>query len=469
MARRWRDLLEEARRIAAEHGLPVPEIGEYEGERNAEGRGTAGATAAMPMAACTKTSTRRGLQEGRGTISDASGAVFEAEYSPEGRHVRLADGSSEPSSYKAGDFRGRRGGAPTARRRAAARWRVVLKISRRRRVVSRRSTVPSPLPEFGEYEGDHNAEGRGSGRGTCRFADGGVYEGERASRGHAGWDAARIAPPTAGVSRREGRKGGRRDGHARRAPRTMRKRPGDELGCSRRMWGGRDGARRLRATARGGGRVAAGGAAAAWSTCRFPTRTAAERWQESSYIGSRNARARSRRSLACQSDTLPVHKGMPLMALDDKLAEAGLASSAIKLIRADFMKQSTQPHLLRRQDLEALERDEQIAEKPDEAVALLRSNNRAIAALTYGWVTPDHPDETDEYLANMRRFLNHPLGAHIGGCLGISLAPQRPRTDAEKTRRSLTRRSVEMGDVCRVGDARHGDGRAPQDDPKRRI
>ena len=88
------------------------------------------------------------------------------------------------------------------------------------------------------------------------------------------------------------------------------------------------------------------------------------------------------------------------MALDDRFA-AALKSGAIKLVRADFMKQSTQPHLLRRQDLEALERDEEIAVflKPTEAVALLRSNNRAIAALTYGWVTPDHPDETDEYLA----------------------------------------------------------------------
>ena len=134
---------------------------------------------------------------------------------------------------------------------------------------------------------------------------------------------------------------------------------------------------------------------------------------------------------ASQSD----HKGVALlMALDDTLA-AALASGAIKLIRADFMKQSTQPHLLRRQDLEALERDEQIAVflKPDEAVALLRSNNRGIAALTYGWVTPDHPDVTDEYLANMRRFLNHPLGAHIGGCFwDFGSLPQRPRTDAEK-------------------------------------
>ena len=132
---------------------------------------------------------------------------------------------------------------------------------------------------------------------------------------------------------------------------------------------------------------------------------------------------------------LSDHKGVALlMALDDRFA-AALKSGAIKLIRADFMKQSTQPHLLRRQDLEALERDEQIAVflKPDEAVALLRSNTRGIAALTYGWVTPDHPDVTDEYLANMRRFLNHPRGAHIGGCFwDFGSLPQRPRTDAEK-------------------------------------
>ena len=101
-------------------------------------------------------------------------------------------------------------------------------------------------------------------------------------------------------------------------------------------------------------------------------------------------------------DALPVHDFVKTVALANG---------------ADFSA------LARRQDLEAVERDKQIAVflKPDEAVALLRSNNRAIAALTYGWVTPDHPDETDEYLANVRRFKNHPLGAHIGGCFGIWL------------------------------------------------
>ena len=122
------------------------------------------------------------------------------------------------------------------------------------------------------------------------------------------------------------------------------------------------------------------------------------------------------------------------MALDDTLAEV-LASGAIKLIRADFMKQSTQPHLLRRQDLEALERDKQIAVflKPDEAVALLRSNTRAIAALTYGWVTPDHPDETDEYLAATAPLPKPPARrAYSEAVFGISALPQKPRSDEDQ-------------------------------------
>ena len=127
------------------------------------------------------------------------------------------------------------------------------------------------------------------------------------------------------------------------------------------------------------------------------------------------------------------HKAVPfLMALDNKLA-AALASGAIKLIRADFMKQSTQPHLLRRQDLETLEYVKQIAVflKPDEAVALLRSNNRAIAALTYGWVTPDHPDETDEYLAACAASKPSARRAYWGLFLGLRSLPQRPRSAEE--------------------------------------
>ena len=41
-----------------------------------------------------------------------------------------------------------------------------------------RGTLGLPLPEIGEYEGERNAEGPRQGRGTYRFANGGVYEGE---------------------------------------------------------------------------------------------------------------------------------------------------------------------------------------------------------------------------------------------------------------------------------------------------
>ena len=136
-------------------------------------------------------------------------------------------------------------------------------------------------------------------------------------------------------------------------------------------------------------------------------------------------------------DTLVLptdHKAVPLlMKLDDKLA-AALASGAIKLVRADFMTQSAEPHLLRRQDLEALEREQRITVflTPDEAVDALRSNRRAIAALTYGWVTPDHPDVVDAYLANIRRFLAHPLGKHIVGLFwDFASLPQKPRSEEE--------------------------------------
>ena len=58
------------------------------------------------------------------------------------------------------------------------------------------------------------------------------------------------------------------------------------------------------------------------------------------------------------------------MALDDTLAAKPATSGAIQRSSAPTLWLSTQPHL-RRQDLEALERDEQIAVflKPDEAVA----------------------------------------------------------------------------------------------------
>ena len=66
---------------------------------------------------------------------------------------------------------------------------------------------------------------------------------------------------------------------------------------------------------------------------------------------------------------------------------------------------------------------------PEEAVSALRSLSREVAGLTYGWASPDHPDVTGEYLANVRRFLRHPLGEHVTALFWeCAAAPDPPRT-----------------------------------------
>ena len=117
--------------------------------------------------------------------------------------------------------------------------------------------------------------------------------------------------------------------------------------------------------------------------------------------------------------TAADHKGIPLLAaLDDSLV-AVLRSGAIKLLRAEFLRadgsEAMLPKLLRRQELERMEKERgiRIFLTPEEAVAALRSLRREVAGLTYGWASPDHPDVTGEYLANVRRFLRHPLGEHV--------------------------------------------------------
>ena len=140
-----------------------------------------------------------------------------------------------------------------------------------------------------------------------------------------------------------------------------------------------------------------------------------------------NESLRVRREMGCAGSkvhpakraTVADHAGIPLLAkLDDKLANA-LQASAIKLLDADVLRsegsEARLPRMLRRQELEAMERarGSRIFLSADEAVAALRAKNRSIAGLTYGWTTPDDPDVTAAYLAAMRRFLRSPLGAHV--------------------------------------------------------
>ena len=116
-----------------------------------------------------------------------------------------------------------------------------------------------------------------------------------------------------------------------------------------------------------------------------------------------------------------AHTAVPLLAaLDDRL-EGALRSGAIALLDADALRDAALAagplahRLRRRQDLEALEATcgRRLYLSPDAAVAALRSNGREIAALTYGWGSPDEPDVSGEYLAAVRRFLHSGLGAHV--------------------------------------------------------
>jgi len=84
-----------------------------------------------------------------------------------------------------------------------------------------------------------------------------------------------------------------------------------------------------------------------------------------------------------------------------------LGIAGCKLLRAEFLQRVSEamlPELLRRQELERIEKERgvRIFLSPDEAVAALRSLSREVA-VTYGWTSPDHPDVTGEYLANVRR------------------------------------------------------------------
>ena len=135
-----------------------------------------------------------------------------------------------------------------------------------------------------------------------------------------------------------------------------------------------------------------------------------------------------------QQQAVPAHAAFPfLAALDDKL-EAAIASGAIKLLYADFVRSGKLKVLRRRQDLEALEAEcgKKIFLTPEEAVAALRANDRRIGALTYGWSTMDHPDQTGTYLSNVRRFLRCPLGTHIVAVFwDYASLHQKPRTPAQ--------------------------------------
>jgi len=121
----------------------------------------------------------------------------------------------------------------------------------------------------------------------------------------------------------------------------------------------------------------------------------------------------------------------------DEAIIAAVKKGVIKLLDTAFLRDSddkTLRYILRRQDLEKLEKEtgKRIFMKPDEAAAALRSGDRRIGSLTYGWCSPSDPDPSGEYLAAVRRFLRSPLGAHVTGLFwDFASLPQNPRSPSQ--------------------------------------
>ena len=133
---------------------------------------------------------------------------------------------------------------------------------------------------------------------------------------------------------------------------------------------------------------------------------------------------------------LSEHQALPLLvALDKPLVDA-LRSSAVKLIDADRIRDGTITKIMRRQDLERLERERgvRLFLSPERSIEVHGSYEREIASLTYGWDTPDGEDPTGEYLAAVRRYLLSALGEHVKGVFwDCPCLPQEPRSASEET------------------------------------
>ena len=167
---------------------------------------------------------------------------------------------------------------------------------------------------------------------------------------------------------------------------------------------------------------------------------------------------RDQASPAAAEEPAPPHADIAhLSGLDERFL-AALASGAIKLLDAAFLREADDaqlPRLLRRQDLESLEQQQQheaggphrrIFLPADEAVRALRGGRRRLASLSYGWCSSGQPDPTNAYLLAVRRYLRHSLGTHILGLFwDFASLFQNPRTAPQDT--SFKEALSVMGDV----------------------
>ena len=150
--------------------------------------------------------------------------------------------------------------------------------------------------------------------------------------------------------------------------------------------------------------------------------------------------------------TVKDNNAVPLLkALDLRLIGA-LRAGAVLLVDADWIRSGAMTKLLRRQDLENLERQtgQQIFLPREVAAKLVALGTREVAGLTYGWATPDNPDPTGTYLANVRQALRSPLASHVKGIFWDYCSLHQKDENGERTpseRAAFAHALTVMGDV----------------------
>ena len=125
-----------------------------------------------------------------------------------------------------------------------------------------------------------------------------------------------------------------------------------------------------------------------------------------------------------------------LTKLDDRLIES-VQRGDIRFVRAAWVLQPAVKQIRNRQELEELERGGASPSplmSTNEAVAMIRRGDRSAGALTYGWLSPFHPDPAGKRLEVVRAALSANL--HIEGFFwDFASLYQNPhggrRTDAE--------------------------------------
>ena len=118
-----------------------------------------------------------------------------------------------------------------------------------------------------------------------------------------------------------------------------------------------------------------------------------------------------------------------LQPLDDNIVQV-IEAGCIRLVDADWLRDTDVERIPRRQDLEAMHTRALLP--PAKGAALILKGEREVSALTYGWRTRCHPDPEGATLKELRQLLKSSHGAHIKAVFwDFPSLHQHPRTDLE--------------------------------------